>query len=706
MFKRLFSDVRFFLTAKKMIWVLPLFSIFIVAFLMPVIFNKYTLELVHEENREQTKLLTFFEDLDNDGMKEKFDISNYRNKFASCLYKKNESSLIQQFNFYGNIPTQENLNTPIFNDINKDGVKELFLFTQKNDSIFINGVDFVSSKVILSGRFITTIGKGTKARDFVLRPIINHDSDADGVDEMYFLINGGFALYPRKIMAYNFVKDTFLSSINTGSQHYVTPVIKDGQLLLYSTTLASGNCPENFEYPYADHRAILFVFDDQLKILREPLEFEGVGACIDGPIVYNNEYHFYTKSTIGGEEKSVVFKMTSSGEMIKELPFKTLSMIEVSFAITVEGERRYLVNCMENNVFKTYEYSPQKMKLFQNNLTSKVGNSTLVELNIEVDEPVFFAVNHQYNKRTSLWLENLNYQLDFEIPLYVRPWNVYFQTTKNELGTVIKVTDRRKLQTYLLHVSKYYPLRFVLFIVVYFLVVLLLLSLRHYKKYRALQKNQLQQQISSLHLRLVNSQLDPHFTFNVLNTVSAKILKGDRMEAYDLMSDFSNMLRTGLFFSEANDWSIQQEFKFTVAFLNLMKSRFSRTFDFKMIVPENIKLASIMIPRLLVQNFAQNSIKHAFMGLKKNGLLTISVIEDKENYLVSIKDNGIGRVKSEEFVRNMKGNCGKGIELNRKQIALYNSLYKTTISFEINDVVLNGLVCGTEVIISIPNIKE
>ncbi|MBL4745626.1 MAG: histidine kinase [Flavobacteriaceae bacterium] len=675
-------------------------------FFIPIVFNKYTLAFVHEEQREQTQLLTFFEDIDHDGGKEKFDILNYRGKFASCLFKKNETALVLQFNFYGDLPVQEGINTPIFNDINKDGVKELFVFTQKNDSIFLNGVDFVASKVILSGRFVTTIGKGTEARDFVLRPIINHDLDADGIDEMYFLINGGFALYPRKILAYNFLKDTFLTTINTGSQHYITPVVKDGALYLYSTTPASGNCPENFEYPYRDNLARLFVFDEQLKLLRKPLEFEGLGASIDGPIVMNDAYHFYIKNTIAGKEQSILLKLDAKGGVLHQSNFKSLSVIWKSVIVTLEGEKRYLINCIENDLYKTYEYVPEKMALLENELTSKVNNATLIQINLFENEVSFMAVSQQFNEESSLFLEDLKFQLDFNRPLYVRPWNVYFQTKSNELGTVIKVTDRRKLYTYLLCTNDYYPFRFLIFIVVYGLGVLLVFAFKHYREFRSLQKNKLQHEIASLQLKLVNSQLDPHFTFNALNTVASKILKGERMEAYDLMTNFSDMLRAGLFFADANDWNLQQELKFTDAFLNLMKSRFSKMFDFTINLDKNISLEQLMIPRLLIQNFAQNSLKHAFTGFKGKGRLEIAVVKLNEHHLIKITDNGIGRKKGKEKAKNSTENSGKGIELNKKQIALYNALYKTNISFKIEDVLVNGLVCGTEVVICIPDLKR
>ncbi len=706
MFKSTATVFYDFLSRKRAIWVLALIPTLISAVFMTAIVRKYTLELVHEENRERSKLLTFFEDIDHDGSKERFDITNYRNKFAACLYRENETSLLRQFNFYGNVPSQEDLNMPIFNDVNKDGVKELFVFTQKNDSIFINGVDLVRYKVILKARFVTTIGKGGLDKDFVIRFIINHDSNNDGVKEMYFSINGGYALYPRKLMAYNYVEDTFLSSINTGSQHYVTPVLKDGNMLLYSATLATDNCPTDFEYPYPDQVARLFVFDDQLQLVSEPIAFEGEGAFIDGPILCDNQYHFYIKSTVDGKEQGLIIKTMADGQVIQKSAVKNIAVIWKAVGITVKGEKRYLVNCIQNNLYETYEYSPRKMALLQNKLTSKVNNSTLIEVSLPGDELAFFSVNHQYNNKTSLILDDFQYQLDFKTPLYIRPWNVYFQSVKNNLGIIIKVTDRHKLQTYLLRISAYYPFRFLLFIAVYILAVFLLLGVRHFKEYRSLQKNKLQYQISSLQLKLVNSQLDPHFTFNALNTVSSKILKGERMEAYDLMTSFSNMLRAGMFFADANAWSLKQELKFTDAFLNLMKTRFNTTFDFEIKHDENSCLKAVLIPRLLVQNFAQNAIKHAFTGRKNKGCIVISAIKTMETCLVKITDDGIGREKGRENTKDMRQESGKGIDLNRKQIALYNSLYKTSISFEINDVVKDGIVAGTEVVISVPIVTD
>jgi len=437
----------------------------------------------------------------------------------------------------------------------------------------------------------------------------------------------------------------------------------------------------------------------------EPMEFEGVGASIDGPIVYNDEYHYYIKNTINKKEQSTVIKMTATGKVLRKSPFKPLSVIWKAVEVTIDREKRYLVNCIENNLYKTYEYDPQKMKLLQNSLTSKVNNATLVAVNIAGYDSSFFTINHQHNKKTSLILEDFKYQLNFDNTLYVRPWNVYFQTKTSEQGTIIKVTNRKMLQTYLLRINTYYPFRFGMFILVYIFGLLLVFALRHWREYRNLQKNKLQQQISSLQLKLVNSQLDPHFTFNALNTVSAKILKGERMEAYDLMTSFSNMLRAGLFFADANDWSLQQEFKFTEAFLSLMKSRFNTTFDFKMIVAENIRIETIMIPRLLIQNFSQNAVKHAFTGVKTKGELVISVLKFEESHLIKITDNGIGRKKGKEHAKNMSKKSGKGIDLNRKQIALYNSLYKTNIRFTIKDVLENGGVCGTEVIIYVPDLK-
>ena len=252
-------------------WLLAILPSIVIIFLLPNLIYPYQLSLKRTVDNRKTKLLTFFEDLDLNGIKEKIDILNYRGKFACCYIYANNISLKKQFNFHGKIPQQENLTMPVFCDVNKDGVKEVLIFTQNEDSLFINAIDLSQQKVILNGRFVSKIGMVPNLRDFVLRPIINYDNNNDSVPEIYFLLNGCYSLYPRKIMAYDYKNDRIFSSINTGSQHYVTPVkTVNNKLYFISTTPATDNCPSDFAYPYSDSCAWIFGFNDRLEFIFKP----------------------------------------------------------------------------------------------------------------------------------------------------------------------------------------------------------------------------------------------------------------------------------------------------------------------------------------------------------------------------------------------------------------------------------------------------
>ncbi|MDV7186088.1 histidine kinase [Lutibacter sp. TH_r2] len=684
-------------------WLLALIPTIIIVLLLPELFHKYNFTLEQKEDRAKTKMLTFFNDINGDGVKDKIDVLNYRNISACCNFQENNSLLKKQFNFYGNLLNQENLNIPIFNDVTYDGIKELFVFTQKADSLFLNAVDFKESKVILYGRFITKIGDAsTTARDFVLRPIINHDYNNDGINEMYFLINGGFSLVPRKIMAYDFKNDTLISSINTGSQHFVTPIkTEDNKLYLISTTKATDNCPQDFSYPYKDNNSWIFGFNDKLEFTFKPICFKGTSTRVNGPVVFNNEYHFYVLN--GQENNNYAFAINQKGDVLKKTKKKALILKDKVIPVKNKDKKSVILEGEYNNNIKHFEYQPETMTVLQSHFTNNLPNSSLVPLKIDSNKQGFIGVNNKTNL-AYLYLNNFNEELEFNGNLYLKSWNFYTQTKNIKEGCLVKVTDKYFLYTFLLTKATYYPYRFLLFISIYLLSAGFVYLPQKLRRHIVLKREKLQKEITALQLQLVNSKLDPHFTFNALNTVSAKVLKGDRFEAYDLMTSFSSLMRSALFFSDKDSWSLAEELNFTKSYLTLMKGRFKNRFSYAIVVGEVVNKKKITIPRLLVQNFVENAVKHAFNGIDYEGLINIRVKNLDEAVNISIIDNGIGRKKAQLKNNNNPNKSGKGIGLNKKQIEIYNKLYKTNITIEIIDLFNTNISTGTEIKIVIPNL--
>lgn len=706
MIKDYYKKYRFiFILFISSALVLAIIPATVISLLMPDMVSKYKLELKQSYDRADTKLLTFYEDLNSDGKKEKIDILNYRGRFASCLYNENDGSLLGQFNFYGSIPGQENLSIPIFNDINKDGYKEMFLFTQKADSLFINAVDFSTLEVILYGRFVSTIGNGNGITDFVLRHIINHDYNGDSIPEIYFLLNGGYALYPRKIMAYDYINDTLISSINTGSQHYVTSVtLPNNELVLISTTPGSDNCPADFPYPYRDSCSWLFGFNDRLEFIFDPIPFPGKTCSVNGPILINDEFHYYILNEGGVEQKNYFLSVNLQGDIYKKQEILNLDQIEKLMPITVNNKKHYILHCIQNNLFKVYEYNPNELKLEQTNFTRNIPDVSLVPFEMDKNETAFLAYNFRTNI-SSLLLDDLKREVSFNSRLYIKPYNLYVQTQKIDEGKIIIVTDRKYLYTFLLTKNIYFPFRLLIFLVIYALCTGFIFLVQYLHQRRVRNREKLQKEIASLQLQLINSQLDPHFTFNALNTVSAKILKGERYEAYDLMNSFSNIMRSAMLFSEKESWSLEEELKFTNDYLSLMKVRFAPRFNFSIESGENIKLNKMFIPRLLVQNFAENAVKHAFTNINYPGFLTISIYQIDHSIEIQLTDNGIGREKAKINADASSNKSGKGITLNRKQLEIFNKLHLTSIHFVIEDIYTKDVASGTRIKITIPFTK-
>ena len=680
-------------------WLLAITPSIVIILLLPNIVFPYALSLKKTSDYRKNKQLTFFEDLDLNGIKDRIEILDHRGKFACCYIYTNNASLKRQFNFYGKVPQQENLTMPVFCDVNSDGIKEIFVFSQKEDSLFINAVDISKQKVILNGRFISKIGMIPNLKDFVLRPIINYDNNNDGIPEIYFLLNGCYSLYPRKIMAYDYKNDHIFSTINTGSQHYVTPFkSEDNKLFFISTTPATDNCPTDFKYPYTDSCAWILGFNDKLELLFKPKPFSGRGCTVHGPTIVKDQFHY---SIFNQGKKHANFSIVTNlfGKIRdkKNIPpsVNKGNIIE----ITQQKKIHYLLRASEDNLFNVFEYNPSQMEYEQTKFTEKLQNSSLLPFNLHDEKIAYFATNYK-NNTTSLFLNNLQQELSFNTELYIKFFNLYAQTKKVHNGILLMVTDRESLFTYLITKNKYYPLRFVFFLLIYLLnVAFALLSLYLYKT-QSNKRDTLKKEIISLQLKLINSQLDPHFAFNSLNLVSSKILKGERHEAYDLMICFANMMRSAMSSSDNISWSLEQELKFVTSYLSLMKVRFNTLFEFKINYDKVNNLNKIFISRLLIQNSVENSIKHAFKNISYTGLIKINITEKADHIEIMISDNGIGR---QNTLHNDENNdSGNGLKWSKKQVEIYNKLLKTNICFKIKDLKNNTVPCGTRTIITIP----
>ncbi|UZO80546.1 histidine kinase [Aquimarina sp. ERC-38] len=246
-------------------------------------------------------------------------------------------------------------------------------------------------------------------------------------------------------------------------------------------------------------------------------------------------------------------------------------------------------------------------------------------------------------------------------------------------------------------------------------IIILVFSLRLQQVQK---QNELVRQKKSMEIDLINSklvalraQMNPHFIFNALNSIQEYIITNQKGLASDYLGKFADLMRIYLNHSQLNEITLAEEIKALTLYLELEKNRFEDSLQFKIDCQAlNLSTYSIKIPSLLIQPYVENAIKHGLLHKKTNRSLKIifsSPIDQEKLIHCTIEDNGIGRIKSKKINQNrpkhyksFASNAGK------TRLALLNRTNDQQIGVKINDILSNGQVLGTRVILKIPYTKN
>ncbi len=205
-----------------------------------------------------------------------------------------------------------------------------------------------------------------------------------------------------------------------------------------------------------------------------------------------------------------------------------------------------------------------------------------------------------------------------------------------------------------------------------------------------------QSTITSLEQKALQAMMNPHFIFNVMNSIQHFINQADVKSANQVLSGFARLARKHLEICMSGSISVQEELVYLRLYLSLEKIRFSDKMDYEITIDENIDTEELIIPSMLVQPFLENAIWHGIMPQEEGGIVKLKFELKDSDLIISIIDNGIGIVNS---ARNTKsGHISRGMELIRERVGLLNKLSKRHIFIDQQQ---TGNF-GTEVMIKIP----
>ena len=155
-------------------------------------------------------------------------------------------------------------------------------------------------------------------------------------------------------------------------------------------------------------------------------------------------------------------------------------------------------------------------------------------------------------------------------------------------------------------------------------------------------------EMEELKMTALQSQMNPHFLFNSLNSINNFVIKNDVEKASDYITKFSKLIRVILNSSSSPTSSLNEELGILALYVKLEQMRVSGGFDYIVNIDERLNLERIKVPPLFLQPFIENSIWHGIMKKEGEKIIELSIKEDDGFVLCVILDNGIGINKTQE----------------------------------------------------------
>jgi LytS/YehU family sensor histidine kinase len=200
-----------------------------------------------------------------------------------------------------------------------------------------------------------------------------------------------------------------------------------------------------------------------------------------------------------------------------------------------------------------------------------------------------------------------------------------------EFGNVFK-----KLVIFYFHVT----------LVIYWAIVLAHLSWGYYQRgrERELQASALATELVRTRLEVLRMQLNPHFLFNTLHTISALIHENPE-DADRIVARLSELLRVSLEQSDTQEVPLRQELSFLERYLQIEQTRFQDRLAVEMEVEPG--LDHVLVPSLILQPLVENAIRHGIEPREDTGRVKIAARRLDGMLELKVSDNGPGLPESE-----------------------------------------------------------
>lgn len=140
-------------------------------------------------------------------------------------------------------------------------------------------------------------------------------------------------------------------------------------------------------------------------------------------------------------------------------------------------------------------------------------------------------------------------------------------------------------------------------------------------------------------IKMLQSQINPHFLYNTLDTIVWLAEFEDTSGVIDVTKSLGDMLRMGLNI-EQSTITLENELNYLINYLTIQQYRYGDKFDYTITGDDSLKMT--LIPKLILQPIVENAIYHGISTYEEDGLIRLNYYEKADNLVIEISDNGVG----------------------------------------------------------------
>ncbi len=172
-----------------------------------------------------------------------------------------------------------------------------------------------------------------------------------------------------------------------------------------------------------------------------------------------------------------------------------------------------------------------------------------------------------------------------------------------------------------------------------------------------LRDKQLQNEQQKMEMKMLASQINPHFLYNTLESIRMQALTSGNRDVANSIKLLGKSMRYVLENTGTGFITLKKELDYIETYIAIQKMRFGNRVNFDVQVAEGLVLEENLILPFLIQPIIENAIVHGLEGITENGQIQLN-LECSEEYLqITVRDNGLGM--NEEELQKLRDNIKK-----------------------------------------------